>query len=83
MVVDYMEKHGTKFHRGCVPTLVEKQPDGKFHVEWKNTASDEVGSDTFDSVLFAIGRHALTKVLNLEAVGVKTDSKGKVINFTM
>ncbi|XP_022667207.1 thioredoxin reductase 2, mitochondrial-like isoform X2 [Varroa jacobsoni] len=79
MVVDYMEKHGTKFHRGCVPTLVEKQPDGKFHVEWKNTASDEVGSDTFDSVLFAIGRHALTKVLNLEAVGVKTDSKGKVI----
>lgn len=79
MVVDYMEKHGTKFQKGCVPSSVEKQADGKLLVTWKNTASGESHSDTFDSVLFAIGRHALTKELNLEAVGVKTDSKGKVV----
>lgn len=78
MVADYMEKHGTKFHKGCVPTLVEKQADGKLLVQWKNTKSGDVASDTFDSVLFAIGRHAVTKQLNLEAIGVKTDARGKV-----
>ncbi|OQR66093.1 thioredoxin reductase 2 [Tropilaelaps mercedesae] len=79
MVVDYMEKHGTKFHKGCVPVSIEKQADGKLFVQWKNSSSGEIGSEIFDTVLYAIGRHAMTKPLNLDAIGVKTDAQGKVI----
>jgi pyruvate/2-oxoglutarate dehydrogenase complex dihydrolipoamide dehydrogenase (E3) component len=32
----------------------------------------------FDTVLFAIGRNADTKGLNLESVGVKTAKNGKI-----
>ena len=33
----------------------------------------------FDTVMFAIGRSADTKGLNLESVGVKTEKNGKII----
>lgn len=79
VVVSYMEKHGTKFIKGCIPSSIEKQADGKLLVTWKNSKTGETGSDTYDSVLYAIGRQALTANLNLDAVGVKTDKRGKVI----
>lgn len=37
-------------------------------------------SDTFDTVLFAIGRRALTRELNLENAGVKTAGEGEKID---
>ena len=38
--------------------------------------------DTFETVLFAIGREPLTKELNLEAAGVKLAPDGKIWSVT-
>eukprot|EP01017_Pseudomicrothorax_dubius_P043481 TRINITY_DN724_c0_g1_i1.p1 TRINITY_DN724_c0_g1~~TRINITY_DN724_c0_g1_i1.p1 ORF type:complete len:519 (+),score=117.57 TRINITY_DN724_c0_g1_i1:89-1558(+) len=73
----YMEKHGTKFIYEATPTKIEKTEDGRLRVTWKG--KDGEHSDVFDTVFSAIGRSALTKGLNLEAVGVKVASNGKVI----
>lgn len=35
-------------------------------------------TDSYDTVLFAIGRYALTKELNLDKVGIKVESNGKI-----
>lgn len=35
--------------------------------------------DEFDTVLFAMGRYALTKNLNLEAAGLVAESNGKFV----
>ena len=42
-----------------------------------NGSQEESGE--YDTVLFAIGRYALTKGLNLENVGLKAESNGKFI----
>lgn len=74
----YMENHGTKFIKGAVPVKLEKpDPNGKIIVTYQqgtNTLTDE-----FDTVLFAIGRYALTKELNLDNAGVKAEGNGKLI----
>lgn len=61
---------GVKFLLKCKPDSVEKQEDGRYLV--KHTFADGTqGSDVYDTVLFAIGRKALTEELNLEAAGIK------------
>lgn len=71
----YMEDHGVKFRKEVTPVKMEKQEDGQIQV----TFSD--GSvDTYDTVLAAVGRHADTAALNLEAVDVATNPKnGKIL----
>jgi thioredoxin reductase (NADPH) len=65
----YMENHGTKFIRETVPTKLEKpDPNGRILVSYELDGKVEVGE--YDTVLFAIGRYALTKNLNLESCGV-------------
>lgn len=44
-------------------------------MKWANN-TNETFSDKFDTVLFAIGRRALTKELNLEKAGVKVVEGG-------
>ena len=56
LVAANMRDHGTKFIERSVPTAIEKQQDGKLKVEWRNLESDETHEDSFDTVLFAIGR---------------------------
>lgn len=74
----YMENHGTKFIRGTVPTKLEKpDPNGRILVSYELDGKVEVGE--YDTVLFAIGRYALTKNLNLESCGVKAESNGKFL----
>jgi len=75
----YMEKQGCTFHYACSPTSLEKTDDGRIKVTWTNSKSDSgvECSDVFDTVMFATGRVADTKGLNLEAAGVKTASNGK------
>mmetsp|Transcript_8598 Transcript_8598/g.9793 ORF Transcript_8598/g.9793 Transcript_8598/m.9793 type:complete len:269 (-) Transcript_8598:1434-2240(-) len=63
-----MEDHGTKFLHGKVPTRLSKTDSGKILVEWDG------GSDTFDTVLAAIGRHPDTENLGLESLGVETSA---------
>ncbi len=56
MVGTYLQNHGTKIIRPAIPTRIEKTQDGKLKVTWKNPTTGEEGSDTFDTVLQAIGK---------------------------
>ncbi|XP_063050424.1 thioredoxin reductase 2, tandem duplicate 2 [Engraulis encrasicolus] len=80
MVTDYMEAYGTKFAWKCSPTKVERLPSGSLQVTWVNNSTKQEGRDTFDSVLWAVGRAPEAKQLNLEKVGVRLDEEtGKIV----
>ncbi|KFV76857.1 hypothetical protein N308_04245, partial [Struthio camelus australis] len=80
LVTEHMESYGTKFLKKCIPTKVEKLESNKLQVTWKNTDFGTEETDSFDTVMWAVGRVPDTKTLNLEAVGVKTNSEtGKII----
>ncbi|CAH1285653.1 unnamed protein product [Diabrotica balteata] len=74
-----MKEKGVKFLHKSIPTEIKKDNDGKLHVSWKNDRG-ETFTDTFDTVLFAIGRRALTKELHLENCGVKVAGDGEKID---
>jgi thioredoxin reductase (NADPH) len=74
---EYMEGHEVKFIKQAVPTSITVNSEGKKVVTYKQ-GEDEI-EDQFDTVLFAIGRSADTKGLNLDEVGVKRASNGKII----
>ncbi|KAL3943036.1 MAG: hypothetical protein SGBAC_002854 [Bacillariaceae sp.] len=69
-----MKSHGVKFMTKVTPTKLEKVENDQIKV----TFSDGT-SDTYDTVLGAIGRHADTDKLGLENAGVKTNPKNKKI----
>ena len=60
---------GVKFLHECKPTSVEKTEDGRYLVKHVFNNGTE-GSDVYDTVLFAIGRKALTDDLQLQSAGV-------------
>lgn len=62
-----------------VPKSVEKLDSGKLKVTWVDDSKQEF-SDEFDTILFAIGRRALTKELKLENAGVKVAGDGDKID---
>lgn len=74
---DYMENQGIRFIKEAVPTSITLNSEGKKVVTYKQ-GNDEI-EDEFDTVLFAIGRSADTKGLNLDAVGVKRAPNGKIL----
>jgi thioredoxin reductase (NADPH) len=78
MIRASMEEKNVQFKVGALPKSVEKQDDGKLLVKYAfNDKPDEIISDTFDTVLFAIGRYALVDDLNLNQAGVKI-TEGKI-----
>ncbi|NWY37961.1 TRXR2 reductase, partial [Sylvia atricapilla] len=80
LVTEHMESYGTKFLKRCFPTKVEKLKSNRLQVTWKNADLDTEETDSFDTVMWAVGRAPNTKTLNLETVGVKTNSEtGKII----
>ncbi|NXR40025.1 TRXR2 reductase, partial [Zosterops hypoxanthus] len=80
LVTEHMESYGTKFLKRCFPTKVEKLKSNRLQVTWKNADLDKEETDSFDTVMWAVGRAPDTKTLNLETVGVKTNSEtGKII----
>ncbi|XP_024131595.1 thioredoxin reductase 2, tandem duplicate 2 [Oryzias melastigma] len=80
LVTDYMESYGTRFEWKSVPTRVERLSSGALKVTWTNTQTGCEHSDTFDSVLWAVGRSPETKALGLDKVGVQISKEtGKVI----
>ncbi|NXI15424.1 TRXR2 reductase, partial [Irena cyanogastra] len=80
LVTEHMESYGTKFLKRCFPTKVEKLKSGRLQVTWKNADLDIEETDSFNTVMWAVGRAPDTKTLNLEAAGVKTNSEtGKII----
>ena len=71
----HMENHHTKFINKATPVKLEK-PDGKkILVTYKQDGEEK--QDEFDTVLFAIGRYALTQNLNLAAAGLNVEKNGK------
>lgn len=77
-VVEVMTDLGINFLMKTAPTKFEKLDDGRVKVYWQQVETKEEFSDTFDTVLQAIGRHADTNQLNLDAVGVKYKD-GKIV----
>lgn len=70
LIGEHMELYHTKFIRGATPTKLEKpNPDGPIKVTWKSNDGVE-SSGEYDTVLFAMGRYAITQGLNLPAAGV-------------
>nr|XP_023026181.1 thioredoxin reductase 1, mitochondrial isoform X1 [Leptinotarsa decemlineata] len=74
-----MQDKGVKFLHKCLPKAVEKLDDGKLKVTWVNAQKEEF-NDVFDTVLFAIGRRALTRELDLAKAGVKVAGDGEKID---
>lgn len=72
VVASSMSEKGINIKMGSKPKSVEKLKDGKLLVKYAfNDKPDEVVSDTFDTVLFAVGRYALVEDMKLENAGVK------------
>jgi pyruvate/2-oxoglutarate dehydrogenase complex dihydrolipoamide dehydrogenase (E3) component len=64
-----MEHFGTKFIREAVPVRMEKpDPNGRIIVTYNHMGEEK--QDEYDTVLFAIGRNALTDEINLDKVGI-------------
>ena len=70
----WMEKTGVHLHKQTHVTRVEGEPGGPLTVH-----TDGGGKIEVDVVLWAIGRHANTEGLGLEALGVELDHKGDVV----
>ncbi|KAG5652018.1 hypothetical protein H0H81_006600 [Sphagnurus paluster] len=70
----WMEKTGVNIHKSSHVVKVEGVKGQTLTVHTDKGEKIEV-----DTVLWAIGRHPLTKDLGLEKVGVKTDKHGNII----
>lgn len=56
--------------------MEKPDPNGKIIVTYE--LNDETVHDEYDTVLFAIGRYALTEALNLDKVGIKVEANHKI-----
>ena len=56
--------------------LEKPAADGQILVTFEQDGN--IVTDSYDTVLFAIGRYALTKELNLDKIGIKVESNGKI-----
>lgn len=75
----YMEAHGMKFMRECIPTKFSKSDNGKILVEYHDSKTNEIKTEEYDTCLMAIGRTADTKNLGLENINVKLTKHGKLV----
>lgn len=72
VVTASMVEKGVNVKMGSKPQSVEKQADGKLVVKYSfNDKPEDIISDSFDTVLFAVGRYALVEDMKLENAGVK------------
>lgn len=79
LVTDYMASHGTRFLRGCIALQVKRLLDNQLQVTWKELSSGRESADTFNTVLWAVGRIPETRNLNLEKAGIRTNPESKKI----
>lgn len=86
MVSDYMGKYGVKFVRPCVPTSIKCLEEGD--AETNNLPVYEVEAkyndgtpfkDTFNTVIFAVGRDPCTTNIGVNNVDVKLDTNKRII----
>lgn len=78
-ITDTYVKNGVHVHRKSKTfTKIEKLEDGQLKIYFE----DEKGPNqtlVVDCLIWTVGRYPLSKTLNLDKVGIKTDSKGVVI----
>ncbi|XP_046871902.1 thioredoxin reductase 2, tandem duplicate 2 [Hypomesus transpacificus] len=80
LVTDHMQNHGTKFCWRSVPKKVERLGSGELQVTWTDRRTGQDQEDTFQSVLWAVGRAPETKALGLEGLGVRLNQDtGKIL----
>lgn len=79
IIRDSMIERGVKFLFKCLPQAIEKLPTGQLGVKWVDNHGEEF-TDVFDTVLFAIGRRALTRELHLHKAGVEVTGDGEKID---
>ena len=76
LIGEYMTNNHTKFIQSATPTsLTREEEDGPITVTYNSPEGEK--TETFDTVLFAIGRYAVTEGLNLANAGVVAESNGK------
>ncbi|RZC35543.1 thioredoxin reductase 1, mitochondrial, partial [Asbolus verrucosus] len=78
LISEAMVEKGVKFLHKCIPKSIEKLSDNRLLVKWENETGVEF-SDQFDTVMFAIGRKALTRELQLDKAGVNVAEDGEKI----
>ena len=76
LIGEYMTNHHTKFIQSATPTSLSRAEEGGPITVTYNSPEGEQ-TETFDTVLFAIGRYAVTEGLNLANAGVVAESNGK------
>ena len=72
LATDYMEGHGTRFLKQCIPVRIDKADDGLLHVTWKESVTGETYQEPFETVLFAIGKNF-----------IKTDIQDYITDISM
>lgn len=73
-----LEKQGIKFKLGTKVIDSEKK-DGRIVLNVEDAKSGKKEQIDADVVLVAIGRKPYTEGLNLEAIGVETDKRGRIV----
>jgi len=77
LIGKHMELFHTKFIKGATPAKLEKpNPDGRIQVTYDTSEGQKV--EEYDTVLFAIGRYAVTQGIALEKAGVIAEKNGKI-----
>lgn len=76
LIVDSMVQKGITIKMDASPLSIKQEADGKLLVQYTvGNKDDEALSDSFDTVLFAIGHCAALQGLRLENAGVKVTSE--------
>ncbi|CAH0551382.1 unnamed protein product [Brassicogethes aeneus] len=70
IITSALQDKGVKFEFKFTPKSIIKQPNNKLLFSWQNK-NNQISSDYFDTVLFAIGRQPPTRDMLLENAGVK------------
>lgn len=73
LVTDYMDAYGTKFAWMCVPKRVDKLSSGALQVTWTDTHTGNEHKDTYDSVLWAVGKSACRSHLGVISLKSETN----------
>jgi len=74
----YMEDEGVKFERPCTLKSIEKLENGQYKVIGNKAGADGGFEDTFDTIVYAIGREADLDSINCEKVGIETKNNKKI-----
>ncbi|MFD1805176.1 glutathione-disulfide reductase [Pasteurella oralis] len=70
-LLEVMAQDGIHLHTHAIPKQIIKNADGSLNLQLEDGRTQEV-----DCLIWAIGRHPATDVINLAVTGVKTNERG-------